>query len=68
MQQITAKTVKWLTMLVIIVLALVCYSMGTMSGFVSLVILGFILEGTFWLFGAKLFSRKKGMQDNNQIS
>ncbi|MGO2013066.1 MAG: hypothetical protein ACTJH9_12635 [Pseudoalteromonas sp.] len=65
MQHITTKAVKWLAMLVIIVLALVCYSMGAMSGFVSLVVLGFILEGTFWLFCAKLFSRKKGLQDNN---
>lgn len=63
-----AKVIKWVALLVILVLALVCYSMGTMSGFVSLVILGFILEGAFWLFGAKLFSRKKNMQDNKQTS
>lgn len=68
MQHITAKIVKWLALLIILVLALVCYSMGTMSGFVGLVILGFVLEGAFWLFGAKLFSRKKEFQDNNQTS
>jgi len=68
MQHLTAKIIKWLALLVILILAVVCYSMGTMSGFVSLVVLGFILEGAFWLFGAKLFSRKKNMQDNNQTS
>jgi len=66
MSHLTAKIIKWVALLAILVLALVCYSMGTMSGFISLVILGFILEGAFWLFGAKLFSRKKSMQGNNQ--
>ncbi len=68
MSHLTAKVIKWVALLAILLLALVCYSMGTMSGFVSLVILGFVLEGAFWLFGAKLFSRKKSMQDNNQTS
>lgn len=63
-----AKVIKWLALLVVICLAFTCYAMGSASGAIALVILGFVFEGAFWLFGHKLFSRKKSERAQSQTS
>jgi len=42
--------------------------MGTMSGFIALIVIGFLLEGAFWLFGYRLFNRKKPSEHSSQTS
>ncbi|KPH60738.1 hypothetical protein AMS58_16700 [Pseudoalteromonas porphyrae] len=64
----TNKAIKWLALLAVICLAFVCYAMGNASGAIALVILGFVLEGAFWLFGSRLFNRKKSSQEESSPS
>ena len=68
MQQLTAKMIKWAVLFILLALALLCYSMGTMSGFIVLIFLGLFLEAAFWLFGARLFNRKKTREQTRQTS
>ncbi|MBB1397105.1 hypothetical protein [Pseudoalteromonas sp. SG44-8] len=65
MNTVTAKIMKRLALLVVICLAFVCYAMSNASGMVILIVVGFILEGAFWLFGARLFNRKKSSQQES---
>lgn len=62
MNVVAAKITKWLALLALLCLAIVCYAMGNASGAIALVILGFLFEGAFWLFGHRLFSRKKNIE------
>lgn len=68
MNPITVKFIKGGVLIALIALALVFYSMGIESGFIILLVIGFALEAAFWLFGAKLFSRKKPMVENETSS
>lgn len=68
MNPVAAKITKWLALLALICLAITCYAMGNASGAVVLIIIGFVLEGAFWLFGHKLFSRKKASNSQSQTS
>lgn len=65
MNSVTAKVIKGLVLLVVICLAFLCYTMGNASAMVALIVLGFVLEGAFWLFGAQLFNRKKSSQEES---
>ena len=62
MNVVAAKITKWLALLALLCLAITCYAMGNASGAIALVILGFVFEGVFWLFGHRLFSRKKNIE------
>ncbi|HCV02557.1 hypothetical protein L1264_15565 [Pseudoalteromonas sp. APAL1] len=66
MQQLTLKAAKWIALFILLALALLCYSMGTMSGFIVLIGVGLLLEAAFWLFGARLVSRKKSSRQTNE--
>ncbi|MBC7009626.1 hypothetical protein NH514_12600 [Pseudoalteromonas sp. ACER1] len=68
MQQLTLRVIKWIALFILLALALLCYSMGTMSGFIALIVVGLLFEAAFWLFGARLFSRKKPNQQTSQTS
>ncbi len=68
MNPVAAKITKWLALLALICLAITCYAMGNASGAIALVILGFVFEGAFWLFGHKLVSRKKSERSQSQTS
>lgn len=68
MQQLTLKAAKWIALFILLALALLCYSMGTMSGFIVLIVVGLLLEAAFWLFGSRLISRKKPNQQTSQTS
>ena len=62
MNLVAAKITKWLALLALLCLAILCYAMGNASGAIVLLILGFVFEGVFWLFGHRLFSRKKNIE------
>tara|TARA_Y100000782_G_C10183928_1_gene265356 strand:- start:1253 stop:1495 length:243 start_codon:yes stop_codon:yes gene_type:complete len=68
MQQTTVRIMKWIALFIVLALALLCYSMGTMSGFIAIIVVGFLLEGAFWLFGYRLFNRKKASEHSSQTS
>ncbi|WP_217874866.1 hypothetical protein [Pseudoalteromonas shioyasakiensis] len=68
MQQLTLRVIKWIVLFILLALALLCYSMGTMSGFIALIVVGLLLEAAFWLFGSRLISRKKPNQQTSQTS
>ena len=68
MQQLTLRVIKWIELFILLALALLCYSMGTMSGFIALIVVGLLLEAAFWLFGSRLISRKKPNQQTSQTS
>lgn len=49
-------TTRYLLLLVVLFAAIGSYAMGVQSGVFVFIIIGFVLEMTFWL---KLFPRKK---------
>lgn len=57
------KLLRVLIILALVAAAITCYAMGTYSGLVAIVVLGFLIEGAAW----SLLLRKK-KADNKHLS